>query len=103
VPDLRDLGERGFESVDGAGVPAVQGDADQGFEAEADGGWVQDGAVAGDDAAALQFAQPPVTGPGSELHPVGQFGHREAAILLKLSKDPAVCAVHMRRIFHEWR
>ena len=63
VPDLRYRGERGFESGDGAGVAAVQRDADDGFEAETDRGGVQDGAVAGDDAGALQLAQPPVTRP----------------------------------------
>ena len=61
VPDLRYRGERGFEGGDGSGVPAIQRDADDGFEAEADRGRVQDGAVAGDDAGALQLAQPPVT------------------------------------------
>ena len=60
MPDLRYPGERGFEG--GNGVVAVQGDVDEGFEAEADSGRVEDGVVAGDDAVALEFAQPPVTG-----------------------------------------
>ena len=99
VPDLRHCDERGFESGHGAGVLAVHRDADEGFEAEADSGWVEDGAVAGDDAVALQFAQPPVTGRRSEPHPVGQLRHRQATVLLKLSKNLAVNLIHEHRIF----
>ena len=64
MPDLRYRGERGFEGGDGAGVLAIHRDVDESFEAEADSGRVEDGAVAGDDAVALQFAQPPVQGAG---------------------------------------
>ena len=56
--------------------------------------------VAGDDAVALQLAQPPVTGRRSESHPVGQLRHRQSAVLLKLSKYHAVNVVHTYRIFH---
>src|SRR6266571_5117573 len=103
MPDLRYRGERGFEGGDGAGVPAVQRDADDGLEAEADRGRVEDGAVARDDAGALQLAQPPVTGRRSEPDPVGQLRHRQAAVLLKLSKNPAVNLVHTHRIFQVLR
>src|SRR5580692_91828 len=101
MPDLRYRGERGFEGGNGAGVLAIHRDVDEGFEAEADSGRVEDSAVAGDDAVALQFAQPPVTGRRSQSHPVGQLRHREAAVLLKLSKNPAVNVVHMDRLFQE--
>ena len=60
VPDLRDGGDRGFEGGHGGGVAAFQRDADDGLEAEADGGRVKNGAVAGDDAGPLELAQPPV-------------------------------------------
>ena len=99
MPDLRYRGERGFEGGNGAGVLAIHRDVDEGFEAEADSGRVEDGAVAGDDAVALQFAQPPVTGRRSEPHPVGQLRYRQAAVLLKLSKNLAVNVVHMDRLF----
>ena len=103
MPDLRNRGERGFEGGDGLGVLAIHRDADEGFEAEADSGRVEDGAVAGDDAVALQFAQPPVTGRRSQSHPVGQLRHRQAAVLLKLSKNLAINVVHTHRVFQEWR
>jgi hypothetical protein len=60
VPDLRYRDERGFEGGDGAGVLAVHRDTDEGFEAEADRGRVEDGAVAGraDLGPALTVAHP---------------------------------------------
>jgi len=99
VADLRYRDERGFESFNGAGVLAVHRDADEGLETEADRGRVQDGAVAGDDAVALELAQPPVTGRRSEPHPVGQLCHRQAAVLLEFSKNHAINLVHTHRIF----
>jgi hypothetical protein len=103
VPDLRDGGDRGLEGRDGGGVPPLQRDADDGLEAEPDGGRVNDGAVAGDDAGPLELAQPPVAGRGRELHPIGQLRHRQAAVLLKLSKNLAVNIVHAYKIFHKFR
>jgi len=103
MPDLEYLGERGFEGGDGVGVPAIQRDADEGFEAEANSGRVQDGAVADDDTGTLQLTQPPVTGRRSELRPVGQLRHRQAAILLEFSKNLAVNIIHTHRIFHKQR
>jgi hypothetical protein len=102
VPDLRDAGDCGFEGGHGGGVAALQRDADDGLEAEADRGRVKDRAVAGDDAGPLELAQPPVAGCRGELHPVGQLGHRQPAILLKLGKNHAVKFVHSHRIFHEY-
>ena len=103
VPDVRDAGDRGFEGGDGGGVAAFQGDADDGLEAEADRGRVKDGAVAGDDAGPLELAQPPVARRRGEPHSVGQLRHRQAAILLKLSKNHAVNLVHLPRIIHGYR
>jgi hypothetical protein len=101
VPDPLDGGERGLEGGHGGGVAALQRDADDGLEAEADRGRVNDGAVAGDDAGPLELAQPPVAGRGGELHSVGQLRHRQASVLLEFSKNPAVNFVHPLIIFHE--
>ena len=76
MPDLGQLDHGRFEGGDGAGVAAFQGDLHEGLESHADGGRVSEGAVAGDDAAAFQFTQPPVAGAGCEPHPVGEFGDR---------------------------
>jgi len=56
MPDLWYRGERGFEGGNGVGVLAIHRDIDEGLEAEADGGWVDDGSVAGYDPAAFQLA-----------------------------------------------
>jgi hypothetical protein len=76
VPDLRDGGDRGFEGGHGGGVAALQRDADDGLESEADRGRVEDGAVADDDAGPLELSQPPVARRRGELHSVGQLRHR---------------------------
>jgi hypothetical protein len=101
MPDLRDGGDRGFEGGHGGGVAALQRDADDGLESEADRGRVKDRAVAGDDAGPLELAQPPVARRRGELHSVGQLRHRQAAILLKLSKNHAVNVVYSLIIFHD--
>jgi hypothetical protein len=102
VPDLRDGRDRGFEGGDRGGVAALQRDAGDGLEAKADRGRIKDGAVAGDDARPLEFAQSAVARRGGELHSVGQLGHRQAAIPLKLGKNPAVNVVHLFIIFHDY-
>ena len=102
VPDPRDGGDRGFEGGHGGGVAAFQRDADDGLEAEADGGRVKDGAVAGDDAGPLELVQPPVARRGGELHPVGQLRHGQAAVLVKLGKNLAVNIIHSFRILHRY-
>jgi hypothetical protein len=63
VPDLGQLDHGRFEGGDGAGVAAFQGDPHEGLESHADGGRVHEGVVAGDDAAAFEFAQPPGSWP----------------------------------------
>ena len=98
VPDLGQLGQGRFERGDGPGVAAFQGDLDQGFESHPDGGRVDQGAVAGDDTGAFEFAQPPVAGAGSEPHPVGEFGERQPAVGLQLGKDSSVNSVHGERL-----
>ena len=90
VPDLGQLGYGGFEGGDGAGVAAFQGDLHEGLESHPDGGRVHQGAVAGDDAAALEFTQPPVAGAGCEPHSVGKLGDRQPAVGLQLGKNRSV-------------
>ena len=65
VPDLGQLDHARFEGGDGAGVAAFQGDLHEGLESHADGGRVHEGVVAGDDAAAFEFAQPPGSWPAT--------------------------------------
>ena len=98
VPDLRQLGYGRFEGGDGAGVAAFQGDLHEGLESHPDGGRVHEGAVAGDDAAAFEFTQPPVAGAGGEPHSVGELGDRQPAVGLQLGKDRSVYGVHIERI-----
>jgi hypothetical protein len=98
VPDLRQLDHGRFEGGDGAGVPAFQGDVHEGLESHADGRGVDQGAVAGDDAVAFEFTEPPVAGAWREPHPVGELGDRQPAVGLQLSKDCSVNVVHPARI-----
>jgi hypothetical protein len=44
-----------------------------------------------------------VTGRRGEPDPVGQLRYRQAAVLLKLSKNLAVNIVHVYRLFQRWR
>jgi hypothetical protein len=98
VPDLGQRGYGGFEGGDGAGVAAFQGDLHEGLESHPDGGGVHQRPIAGDDAAALEFTQPPVARAGCEPHPVGELGDRQPAVGLKLSKDCSVYGVHTDRL-----
>ena len=98
MPDLGQLGYGRFEGGDGAGVAAFQGDLHEGLESHPDGGGVHEGAVAGDDAAAFEFTQPPVAGAGCEPHSVGELGDRQPAVGLQLGKDRSVHVVHADKI-----
>ena len=98
VSDLRQLDYVRFKGGDGAGVAAFQGDLHEGLESHADGGGVHEGAVAGDDAAAFEFTQPPVAGAGCEPHPVGKLSDREPPVGLQLGKDRSVYVVHIESL-----
>jgi hypothetical protein len=67
---------------------------DEDFEAEADGGGVDDGPVAADRSGAFQLAEPPVAGGDAERDALSELGDREAALRLELSKNFAVSRVH---------
>jgi hypothetical protein len=102
VTHLRHRGEPFLERDDRAGVTPVHGDVREHFQAEPDRGGVHDGAVPGDDPAALELAQPPVAGRDAEVHAFRELGYREPPVLLKLGNNLLVNRVHRSIFFHEF-
>jgi hypothetical protein len=100
VTHLRHRGEPLFEGDDRAGVSPVHGDVCQHLQAEPDRGGVHDGAVPGNDPAALELPQPPVAGRDAEVHAFRELGYREPPVPLKLSNNLLVDRIHTCIFFH---
>jgi len=90
-----------LERDDRAGVSPVHGDVRQHLQAEPDRGGVHDGAVPGNDPAALELTQPPVAGRDAEVHAFRELGYREPPVPLKLSNNLLVYRIHTYIFFHK--
>lgn len=94
LDDVRDSAHGLFEGRDGVGGLPAQGGEDERLEVQADGGRVDDGAVAADRALAFEVAQATVAGRDAEPHASSQLGDGQAAIHLQLGKNLPVQGIH---------
>jgi hypothetical protein len=94
VADLGDLGQAALKLRDRGRVLPIHRHLDQDLEPEADGGRIDHGSVAADRAGTFQLAQPSVAGGHAQPDPLGQLGHRQPPLRLKLGNDLPINRVH---------
>lgn len=73
-------------------------DKAQDLKAETERGGVHRGMVPADDACAFQFAQTPLAAGHAQAHTVGELSEGLPAISLQLSKNFAICRIHIHEV-----